>query len=211
MASGEAGDADEDAAVPLQRAGLSNMAAAAAAALSLNAAYHATAAAAAGFPDEEGMAARRMSRARPSIARQSRMRANGDGGGGVDFNFRLPSRSRNSSHLSGGGGKHNARFGAYPKILLEDDEEEDEDAHFHNGRGSDSGRFQNPARSGNHQHAGWADKTAASMDRVEMRMAAVDGRLAERSEQLLGLRYDQSMMFVREERKKLVAQEGVDN
>jgi hypothetical protein len=189
VASGGAGDADEDA-VPLQRAGLSNMAAAAAAALSPNAAYHAAAAAAAGLPDEGGMAARRMSRARPSVARQSRMRANGDGGGGVAFNFRLPSRSRNSSHLSGGGGKHNARFGAYPKILLEDDEEEDEDAHFHNGRGSGSG-IHNAARSGSYQNAGWADKTAASMDRVEMRMAAVDGRLAERSEQLLGLRYEQ--------------------
>mmetsp|Transcript_27234 Transcript_27234/g.56592 ORF Transcript_27234/g.56592 Transcript_27234/m.56592 type:complete len:318 (+) Transcript_27234:2254-3207(+) len=167
------------------------MAAAAAAALNPNSVYHA--AAAAGFPNEGGMAARRMSRARPSVARQSKMRAKSDSDSSTAFSFRLPSRARNSSHVHGvSGGKNTARFGAYPKILLEDDEDEDGDESVYAGTEEGVSRFQNhPVRPGQHSSTastGWAEKTAASMDRVEKRMAAVDGRLAERSEQLLGLR-----------------------
>jgi hypothetical protein len=194
VSNGVGGEADKSA-VPLQQAGLSNMAAAAAAALNPNTAYHAVAAA--GFADEGGIAARRMSRARLSVARQSRMRANADGGGGnIAVSFRLPSRSRNSSHMSGaGGGKYSARFGAYPKLLLEDDEDEDDNELGYGGCGKEEGKSRfhiHPTHPGHHSNIGWAERTAASMDRVEKRMAAVDERLAERSEQLLGLRYDQA-------------------
>ena len=181
----------------MQQAGLSNIAAAAAAAaLNSNSAYHAAAAAAAaGFPDEGAISAHHMSCARPSIALQSRMRGNGDGVGGAAFSFRLPSRARNSNHINGGSGvKRSARFGVYPKILLEDDEDEDEDEDesVYGGRGTAAGisRFQNhPARLGQNPNSEWAERTAESMNRVEIRMASVDGRLAERSEQLRGLRY----------------------